>query len=147
MREIIAGFLTGLIFGLGLCLAGMTEPAVVLGFLDFAGDWNPALAFVMAGGVAVTFVGYRFVLRGRPLWAQRFQLPTATALDRPLLAGAAIFGIGWGLAGYCPGPVLASLASGRLPVFAFVAAMLAGMVLVRWLRRPASSSIGLKAGE
>lgn len=145
MREPFAGFLTGLIFGLGLCLANMTDPAVVLGFLDIAGAWNPALAFVMAAGVAVTFIGYRIVLRGRPLWAARFQLPTAIAVDRPLIAGAALFGVGWGLAGYCPGPAIVSLASGRLAVVAFVIAMLAGMVLVRWLRGLGSSSIGRRA--
>ncbi len=145
MRETFAGFLTGLIFGLGLCLSQMTDPAVVQGFLDIAGAWDPTLAFVMASGVAVTFIGYRFVLRGRPLWAARFQLPTAIAIDGALIAGAALFGVGWGLAGYCPGPAIASLASGRLPVVVFVMAMLAGMVLVRWLRRPASSTIPAKA--
>jgi uncharacterized protein len=135
MREIAAGLLTGLLFGLGLCLSGMTNPAVVQGFLDIAGDWNPALIFVMAGGVAVTFLGYRFLVpKSRPLWAAGFSLPTATAIDAPLLLGAAIFGVGWGLAGYCPGPVVVSLASGRSSVFIFVTAMLAGMILVRWLR-------------
>jgi uncharacterized membrane protein YedE/YeeE len=135
MREIVSGVMTGLLFGLGLCLSGMTDPAVVQGFLDVAGDWNPALIFVMAGGVAVTFLGYRFLVpKTRPLWAGKFSLPTARAIDAPLLAGAAIFGVGWGLAGYCPGPVVASLASGRSSVFAFFLAMLAGMVLVRWLR-------------
>ena len=141
MREIVAGFATGLIFGLGLCLSQMTDPAVVQGFLDIAGAWDPTLAFVMAGGLAVTFVGYRIVFRGKPLWASKFQLPAATELDRPLIAGAALFGVGWGLAGYCPGPAIVSLASGRLPVLVFVTAMLAGMVLVRWLRGRASSTI------
>jgi uncharacterized membrane protein YedE/YeeE len=146
MREIVAGFVTGLLFGLGLCLSRMSDPAVVQGFLDLAGDWNPALAFVMAGGVAVTFIGYRLVLPGKPLWAAKFQLPAATAIDRPLVAGAAIFGIGWGLAGYCPGPAVLSLASARWDILAFVIAMLAGMILVRWLRGLGSSSIGAVKG-
>ncbi len=141
MREIVAGFAIGLIFGLGLCLSQMTDPAVVQGFLDIAGAWDPTLAFVMAGGLAVTFLGYRIVFRGNPLWASRFQLPATTELDRPLILGAALFGVGWGLAGYCPGPAIVSLESGRLPVLVFVTAMLAGMVLVRWLRGRASSTI------
>jgi len=135
MGEIVAGLFGGLIFGLGLCLSGMADPAVVIGFLDLAGDWNPALLFVMAGGVAVTFIGYRIVLdRGRPLWSEKFLLPATTAIDTPLVSGAVIFGIGWGLAGYCPGPALVSLASGRAEIVVFVAAMLIGMIAVRWLR-------------
>jgi len=135
MREILAGMITGLIFGLGLCLSGMADPAVVLGFLDIAGDWNPALAFVMAAGVVVTFLGYRLLVpKTRPLWASGFSLPSAKAVDAPVLSGAAIFGVGWGLAGYCPGPAVVSLASGRPAVFIFVAAMAAGMIFVRWMR-------------
>ena len=146
MRGIVAGLFTGFIFGLGLCLSSMTSPAVVLGFLDIAGDWNPTLLFVMAGGVIVTFLGYRFLWpRGRPLCGASFQLPAAKAIDAPLISGAAIFGVGWGLAGYCPGPAIVSLASGRLPVFAFVAAMLAGMTGVRWLRGRGSATIGRPA--
>lgn len=135
MRGIAAGLLTGFLFGLGLCLSGMTSPAVVLDFLDLAGDWNPALIFVMTAGVTVTFVGYRVLVpKARPLWAPSFSLPAATAIDAPLLSGAAIFGIGWGLAGYCPGPAVTSLASGRTSVIVFVLAMLLGMILVRWMR-------------
>ena len=142
MREIAAALLTGFIFGLGLCLSSMTNPAVVQGFLDIAGAWNPTLAFVMAGGVAVTFVGYRMILpRGRPLWAPRFSLPAATAIDAPLLSGAAIFGVGWGLAGYCPGPAVVSLASGRTAVLIFVLAMLTGMIFVRWMRTRLSATM------
>ena len=143
MRDIIAGLLTGFLFGLGLCLSGMTNPAVILGFLDLAGDWNPALVFVMAAGVTVTFLGYRLLVpKTRPLWASRFSLPTARAIDAPLLTGAAIFGVGWGLAGYCPGPAVASLASGRAAVMLFVAAMAAGMIFVRWMRGRGWASIG-----
>jgi uncharacterized protein len=148
-RDILAGLLTGFLFGLGLCLSGMANPAVIIGFLDLAGDWNPALLFVMAGGVVVTFLGYRMMFaRGRPLWALSFQLPSATAIDAPLLSGAVLFGIGWGMAGYCPGPAVVSLASGRPPVYVFVAAMLAGMILVRWLRaRPAAVTQGPLEGR
>lgn len=146
MRNAFAGLLCGFIFGLGLCLSRMSDPAVVLGFLDLAGAWNPALIFVMAAGVAVTFIGYRIVLRGKPLWVPKFQLPTATALDAPLLSGAAIFGLGWGLAGYCPGPAVLSLASGRFEIVVFVIAMLAGMILVRWLRMPKPASVAGAGG-
>jgi uncharacterized membrane protein YedE/YeeE len=89
----------------------------------------------MGAGVAVTLIGYRVVLgRGKPLWSESFRLPPATDIDAPLISGAIIFGVGWGLAGYCPGPALVSLASGRAPVFVFVASMLTGMVAVRWMR-------------
>ncbi len=143
MRELIAGLSTGFIFGLGLCLSGMTDPAVVQGFLDLAGAWDPTLVFVMAGGVAVTFIGYRFVLRRKqPLWAPKFPSPVSGTVDTSLLSGAAIFGIGWGLAGYCPGPVIVSLASGRRAVILFVVAMLAGMIGVRWMRM--SRAAGLR---
>ena len=142
MRDLIAGLSTGFIFGLGLCLSQMTDPAVVQGFLDLAGAWDPTLAFVMAGGIAVTFVGYRFVLRRKaPLWAPKFSVPTGGAIDMPLVSGAAIFGIGWGLAGYCPGPAVVSLASGRRGVILFVVAMLAGMAAIRWIRMSGSTAM------
>jgi len=148
MREIASGLMTGLLFGLGLCLSGMTDPAVVQGFLDIAGDWNPALIFVMAGGVAVTFVGYRLAVpKSRPLWASAFSLPTAAAIDASLLLGAAIFGVGWGLAGYCPGPAMVSLASGRSQVIIFVVAMLTGMILVRWMRAGGWATMKRQAGQ
>lgn len=130
MPALIAALISGLLFGIGLALAGMTDPAVVLGFLDLTGHWNPALLFVMAGAVIVTFVGYRLAFaRKAPLFAARFFLPAMAVIDAPLVAGAALFGLGWGLAGYCPGPVLASLTSLNRDVVLFVAAMLAGMAL------------------
>ncbi len=136
MREAFAGLIAGLVFGIGLAVSGMTDPAVVLGFLDVAGDWTPQLAFVMAAGVPVAFIGYRLAWRRAvPLCAPEFNLPTATRIDAKLLAGAALFGAGWGLAGYCPGPAIASLAAGRADLVAFVAAMLIGMIAVRVLRR------------
>jgi uncharacterized membrane protein YedE/YeeE len=126
MRALIA-CLAGLLFGAGLVLGGMTRPDVVLGFLDVFGRWNPQLSFVMGGAVLTTALGYRLVLgRARPLLETRFQLPTARTLDRRLLGGAALFGVGWGLAGYCPGPALASLAGGAPGLLLFVLCMVIG---------------------
>lgn len=137
------GFAAGLLFGAGLALGGMTDPAIVLGFLDVAGAWNPALAFVMAGALAVTAAGYRLVFRRRrPIGAAAFQLPTATSIDPRLLGGAALFGAGWGLAGYCPGPAVASLAAPRAGTVLFVAAMLAGLFAARLLRPRAPVTSG-----
>jgi uncharacterized membrane protein YedE/YeeE len=140
MSDIFVGLTAGLIFGLGLCLSGLADPALVLDFLDVAGAWNPTLLFVMGAGLIVTLIGYRLVFgRGRPLFSPHFNLPTSTAIDSPLISGAVIFGIGWGLAGYCPGPAVVSLASGRPGIFVFVAAMVTGMIAVRWMRaRPAA---------
>ena len=132
MRAILIGLIAGLLFGVGLAIGGMTDPAVVLGFLDIAGAWNPQLMFVMAAGVPVTFIGYRLAFgRSAPIWAEAFPTPAANAIDRRLIVGAALFGIGWGLAGYCPGPAVASLASGRAAVLGFVLAMIVGMIVVR----------------
>ena len=109
MKNLMA-LVAGLLFGIGLALGGMTQPAVVLGFLDVFGRWNPQLLFLMVAAVVTTWIGYRVVLRrGRPLLDAHFQLPTARRIDKRLVVGAAIFGAGWGLAGYCPGPALASL--------------------------------------
>lgn len=122
-----AALVAGMLFGLGLSVGGMVDPAKVLGFLDVAGRWDPTLAFVMAGALTVTAVGYRAVLRRRaPLLGDRFHLPAARVLDGRLIVGAAVFGVGWGLAGFCPGPAIASLgfADGRIALF--VVAMAAG---------------------
>lgn len=131
-------FVIGLIFGFGLLISGMANPAKVLNFLDFggipAGTWDPSLAFVMAGAVAVTFVGFRVVLRRpKPVLAESFHLPTVRGLDLRILLGPAIFGVGWGLVGFCPGPALTALGFGSRAAFIFVAAMLAGMWLARLL--------------
>lgn len=141
MPSLLAALAAGLLFGIGLALAGMTDPSVVLGFLDLFGRWNPALLFVMGGAVTVTFIGYRLVFaRGAPLLAPRFMVPALTHIDAPLAAGAALFGVGWGLAGYCPGPVIASLVSLNTDVLLFAAAMALGMLaaplLNGWLRGP-----------
>ena len=131
MRTLI-GLLCGLVFGTGLVLSGMSDPAKVLNFLDLAGAWDPSLAFVMAGAVAVTFIGYRLVQeRPRPYFAERFHMPTARDIDAPLLAGAAFFGLGWGLGGYCPGPAVTALALGAKGTLVFVPCMLVGMWAAR----------------
>ena len=129
MKAII-GLLSGIVFGVGLAMAGMTDTAVVLGFLDVTGQWNPDLAFVMGGAVLVTLIAFRFILRmKRPLLNPRFSLPASSVIDGRLLSGAAIFGIGWGVYGYCPGPALAALTYMDDKTAMFVAAMLIGMAL------------------
>lgn len=132
MSRVLAALFAGALFGIGLALARMTDPTVVLGFLDVAGAWDPTLAIVMAGAVATTWAGYRLVLRrAHPLFADDFQLPTSRVVDAPLVVGAVLFGVGWGVAGYCPGPVLVALARGVDTALWFVPAMLAGSLLQR----------------
>jgi uncharacterized membrane protein YedE/YeeE len=132
-RTFVALF-AGMLFGLGLAISGMMNPAKVVGFLDVAGGWDPTLAFVMGGALLVTVPAFRLILgRPRPILADGFALPTKSALDGRLLGGAALFGVGWGLSGFCPGPAVAALVTGLTPVFAFVAAMIAGMVLYAWV--------------
>ncbi|HEX8611964.1 MAG TPA: DUF6691 family protein [Telluria sp.] len=125
MKYVIAAFASGLVFGLGLILSGMTDPAKVIGFLDLAGNFNPALAFVMAGAIPVAAIAFRIAAR-RPAG---LHLPQSHKIDRRLLLGALTFGIGWGVAGYCPGPALASLVTGGSDALVFVAAMLGGMLI------------------
>ncbi|HEY7885062.1 MAG TPA: YeeE/YedE family protein [Cellvibrionaceae bacterium] len=122
--------LAGLLFGVGLAMSGMTDTAKVLGFLDLFGNWDPTLAFVMGGAVATTLIGFRLVLRqSKPVCESEFQLPKNNKLDKPLLIGAAIFGIGWGVYGYCPGPGLAALVYLDGKTLVFVVALLIGMLL------------------
>ena len=124
----IASFLVGLVFGLGLVVSGMINPERIIGFLDVAGPWDPTLLFVIAGAFAVSFVGYRIVFaRKKPILAGEFSLPTKTEIDRPLLIGAGLFGVGWGLSGFCPGPGVTALSLGAVEPVIFVAAMVAGM--------------------
>ena len=126
--------LSGLLFGAGLAISDMVNPARVQNFLDIAGTWDPTLAFVMAGALAVALPGYRLVLTRRaPLAAPAFQLPAADMIDARLIGGAAVFGVGWGLAGICPGPAFADIVTFAPGVFVFIAAMLAAMLLVRAL--------------
>jgi uncharacterized membrane protein YedE/YeeE len=125
----LSALVAGLLFGFGLALSQMTNPAKVLGFLDIAGDWDPSLAFVMAGAVAVSFLAFRRAGSWRrPIFGDAFQLPTRRDIDGLLIAGSLLFGVGWGLAGICPGPALTAIVSGQGKVFLFLAAMLAGMV-------------------
>ena len=129
MKGLIA-LACGLIFGVGLAMSGMTDTAKVIGFLDIFGEWVPDLAFVMGGAVLVTLVAFRLVLRSdKPLVAASFALPTVTSIDARLLGGAALFGIGWGIYGYCPGPALSALVYLNTDTFIFVGAMLTGMAI------------------
>jgi uncharacterized membrane protein YedE/YeeE len=130
----------GVIFGVGLVLSGMTQPAKVLGFLDWFGAWDPTLLFVMGGAVVVYGVAYRLIMkRARPLLAEVFAVPAPGAIDRKLIFGAALFGVGWGLGGYCPGPSVVALASGALDVIVLVAATAAGMWIASRLEATPSS--------
>ncbi|MCS0580447.1 YeeE/YedE family protein [Massilia pinisoli] len=134
--HIVTAFIVGLLFGIGLIVAGMTDPAKVQGFLDLAGNWDPSLAFVMGGAILVGLVAFRIAgKRERALLGDAMRLPTATQVDRRLVLGGLAFGAGWGLAGFCPGPALASLATGGSKVLIFTGAMVAGMVVFEWLER------------
>ena len=137
MLKTLLALLSGVIFGLGLIVAGMANPAKVLAFLDVTGTWDPSLALVMAGAIAVAAPAFLWARRReRSLLGETLQIPAAGRLDRRLLAGSALFGIGWGIAGICPGPAVALLLTGHWQVLLFVAAMLAGMALFTVLDRP-----------
>ena len=130
MKRLAVAFAAGLLFAIGLGISGMTHPAKVLAFLDFTGDWDPSLALVMGGGVVVNLVFFQLALRrGAPLLSPSFSLPSVTRVDGALVGGAALFGVGWGLGGFCPGPAIASAVTGAAPVVAFVVAMLASMAI------------------
>jgi hypothetical protein len=128
MRAVFAALVSGLLFGLGLTVSQMINPAKVIGFLDLFSDWDPSLALVMATAIPVTMLGYAFATRRRsPICASSFNLPTRTEIDWPLIAGAVLFGVGWGLVGYCPGPAIAALGLGNPATALFVGSMLVGM--------------------
>jgi uncharacterized protein len=134
MKANLAAFAAGVIFAIGLCIAGMTLPSKIVGFLDFAGQWDASLAFVMGGAIAVYAVIYRLAARQEsPLLVPKFSIPSRNYIEGSLVGGAALFGIGWGLGGFCPGPAVTSLAWAASPVFIFVAAMCAGMYLHAWI--------------
>ena len=140
MRLIVAYFI-GLVFGTGIALSGMANPAKVLNFFDIAGSWDPSLIFVMGGALVTTFFGYRLVFgRRAPVMADRFQLPANRSIDASLLGGAAVFGVGWGIAGFCPGGALPALGTGRLEVFVFTAAVIAGILIARYLQSQGSGA-------
>ncbi|WP_028955088.1 DUF6691 family protein [Sulfitobacter sp. 20_GPM-1509m] len=133
--RVLTSYLIGLIFGVGISISGMANPAKVLNFFDVAGTWDPSLAFVMGGALVVTFIGYRFILkRSAPFLSARFQLPTRRDLDLPLIGGSAVFGVGWGIAGFCPGGALPALGTGRTDVLVFVAALLGGIIAAKLLQ-------------
>ncbi|WP_072374162.1 DUF6691 family protein [Hyphomicrobium sp. NDB2Meth4] len=149
---IIATFISGLLFSTGLIVSGLINPAKVLNFLDIAGSWDPSLAITMAVAVATTAIGYRLAFaQGAPLLGGVFQLPAKADIDGRLASGAAIFGIGWGLVGFCPGPAVASLGIGANAAFIFVLAMLAGMAIARSLDTfsvtPITPQAGIKGGN
>jgi uncharacterized membrane protein YedE/YeeE len=126
--RLVSTYLIGLIFGVGIALSGMANPAKVLNFFDVASTWDPSLIFVMGGAVTVAFVGYRIVLRRpAPIIDAKFHLPDNPRIDARLLGGSALFGVGWGIAGFCPGGALPALGTGRIEVFAFVAALIVGI--------------------
>lgn len=145
MKLFVTGLAAGLLFGVGLIISGMSDPAKVLGFLDLAGRWDPSLAFVMAGAVMVGLVTFPFAanmpksLLGHPL-----RLPTVTEIDRRLVLGGVTFGVGWGLAGFCPGPALAALAYGGMKPLLFSVAMLGGMAIFAMLEKARASAAGNK---
>ncbi|GAB4520310.1 MAG: hypothetical protein Kow00133_06700 [Amphiplicatus sp.] len=131
----VSALVAGLLFGLGLVVSDMINPAKIIGFLDVAGAWDPSLALVMAAAVATTSAGYRVVWRRKTPWFEpAFQQPAARAVDRQLLIGAGIFGVGWGLAGFCPGPAISAAALGDLEPYLFIVAMLAGMMTRRLVK-------------
>ncbi len=134
MLRMLVNLFAGALFGWGLAVSGMVDPAKVIGFLDVAGDWDPTLAFVMGGALLVTIPAFRLIFkRPRPVLVDEFELPTKKGLDTRLLGGSALFGVGWGLSGFCPGPAVTALATGLTPVFAFVVAMIAGMAIYKWI--------------
>lgn len=136
MNRWLVPLASGVLFGSGLVVSGMTQPAKVIGFLDVTGRWDPSLALVMVGAIAVHFVAWRLVPRlGSPVWAGAFAIPTRRDIDARLVAGAALFGVGWGLAGLCPGPAVVSLASGGAEAILFAGAMAAGMLAHRAFER------------
>lgn len=136
LGELLVALAAGALFSVGLALAGMTQPAKVVAFLDVAGSWDPSLALVMIGAIAIYAVAHRLAQRrSKPLLSARFELPTRRDIDPKLVLGAALFGVGWGLSGYCPGPALTSLATGALTPLLFVAAMATGMLLFELTQR------------
>jgi hypothetical protein len=134
MKNFIALFI-GMIFGLGIAISGMANPAKVLNFFDIAGTWDPSLIFVMGGALITTFIGYRvvFATNKQPLFDDRFSIPAVQTYDRKLVGGSALFGIGWGIAGFCPGGAIPALLLGSAQTLMFVVSMIGGMFLARFI--------------
>ncbi len=144
MGKLLAAATAGLLFGLGLAVSQMVDPAKIIGFLDVAGDWDPSLAFVMGGALVVSFVAFRLIQgRGRPILAPNFVKSGVGAIDRRLVGGSVIFGVGWGLVGFCPGPAISSLAYGRTESLIFVVAMVVGALIYRITPSPAAPKDGV----
>ena len=136
MTRLITALIIGSIFGTGLAIAGMLNPSKVVGFLDVFGDWDPSLAFVMGGGVLVNAIGHRFVVKRKtPVQCATFSMPTSTNIDKPLVIGSVIFGMGWGLSGLCPGPVVGSLLLNGQAMLPFFGLMVAGLLVGRIVMR------------
>ena len=137
--KLIATYLIGLIFGVGISISGMSNPAKVLNFFDIAGAWDPSLIFVMGGALITTFIGYKLVFgREAPVFENTFSVPSSRVIDAKLVGGSAIFGIGWGISGFCPGGALPALGTGRWEVFAFTAALLVGIVIAKYIQSTAA---------
>ena len=134
-RRSLAALVAGTLFGVGLAISQMVNPEKVLAFLTIVSDWDPSLAFVMLGAIVVTFIGYRWSASRPPLFADSHSLPSSTTLDRKLVTGAVIFGLGWGLAGYCPGPAIAGLSSGSIEPPVFLASMILGSLVARTFQK------------
>jgi uncharacterized membrane protein YedE/YeeE len=140
MKQNIVVLLSGILFGFGLGLSQMIDRDRVLGFLDVAGTWDPTLLFVLGGAVGVTIITFRFVLkRSHPLFGERFYLPTVQSIDPVLVGGAAIFGVGWGLSGYCPGPGITALVLGIWNPVLFLIAMICGSLTYKWFSTTSAS--------
>ena len=136
MTRLITALIIGSIFGAGLAVSGMLNPSKVVGFLDVFGDWDPSLAFVMGGGVLVNAIGHRFVMKRKaPIQCATFSMPRSTNIDKPLVIGSVIFGVGWGLAGLCPGPVVASLLLNGQALLPFFGLLIAGLLVGRIVMR------------
>ena len=133
MGKTVSALISGMVFGLGIAISGMANPAKVLNFFDIAGIWDPSLIFVMGGGLITTAIGYRILYgrRAKPIYEARYHLPTSRDLDVKLVGGSALFGVGWGIAGFCPGGAIPALGIGFAPTATFIGAMLVGMWLAR----------------
>jgi uncharacterized membrane protein YedE/YeeE len=142
MHKSITGLIAGIVFGLGLTISQMVNPDKVLSFLDIFGNWDPSLAFVMGSALAVTALGYRFILKqDKPDFEEKFDLPTNTKIDKELAAGAILFGMGWGLVGLCPGPAIAAISIGGFQSLIFIVAMVSGMALFEIINKQILSKL------
>ena len=137
MNRLIAVYIIGVTFGLGICMSGMANPAKVLNFFDITGTWDPSLIFVMGGALIVTFIGYQVVLgRKHPVFDSKFHLPTRKDIDPQLVGGSALFGVGWGIAGFCPGGAIPAIGTGSTDVLIFMGSLIVGIIVAKFIQRP-----------